>query len=155
MIQDNTFEVEAIIDKRIKFRKVEYLIKWRNYSNDQNTWEPTENLVNVKNLIEIFEETRGSSKLLGKKVSKASINKPSKSESENRQLHGDIDADIPKLILKAKVTNSNKKEFLCLVKWEDKRDGTVVLDSLVPSTALKNKYPKVLCDFLIENINFN
>ena len=155
MIQENTFEVEAVIDKRIKFRKVEYLIKWRNYSNDQNTWEPIENLVNVKNLIESFEENRGSSKLLGKKTIKSSIIKISKSESENRQPHGEIDVDIPKLILKAKVTNSNKKEFICLVKWEDRKDGTVLLDSLVPSTALKNKYPRILCDFLIENINFN
>merc|ERR1719312_2136651 len=40
--------------------KTEYLIKWKNYENndDNNTWEPVKNIIDgYKNLIDIFEET--------------------------------------------------------------------------------------------------
>ena len=48
------------MDKRVgKKGKTEYLIKWKNYENndDNNTWEPVKNIIDgYKNLIDIFEE---------------------------------------------------------------------------------------------------
>jgi chromodomain-containing protein/p58 integrase-like protein len=38
------FEVEHILDKRVRQGKVEYLVKWKGYENNENTWEPTEHL---------------------------------------------------------------------------------------------------------------
>ena len=41
-----TFGVERILDKRISKRgKVEYLLKWLNYSESESTWEPESHLV--------------------------------------------------------------------------------------------------------------
>ena len=34
------YEIERIVDKRYRNDRVEYLIKWRGYSDSQNTWEP-------------------------------------------------------------------------------------------------------------------
>ncbi len=47
--------VEKIVDKRMKGGKVEYKVKWENYSDTQNTWEPIINLSSVGFLIEEFE----------------------------------------------------------------------------------------------------
>lgn len=47
--------VEDIVDKRInKKGKVEYLLKWLHYSDEENTWEPIENL-ECPQLIQKFE----------------------------------------------------------------------------------------------------
>ena len=46
------------MDKRIvKGKKVEYLIKWKNYdAPEDNTWEPADALEVANELIEIFEK---------------------------------------------------------------------------------------------------
>jgi hypothetical protein len=43
-VEDEEYEVDQILDKRIKKGRTEYLVKWKGYSNEENTWEPTQNL---------------------------------------------------------------------------------------------------------------
>jgi len=51
--------VEKILNKK-KFRgKYQYLVWWRGYMVEEDTWEPRENLGNVENLVREFEEEYG------------------------------------------------------------------------------------------------
>ncbi len=34
---ENEFQVEAIVDKRTQGKKIQYLLKWKGYSNADNT----------------------------------------------------------------------------------------------------------------------
>lgn len=36
------YEVEAVVDYRKKKGKEEFLIKWKNYESEDNSWEPVE-----------------------------------------------------------------------------------------------------------------
>ena len=75
-MSDEEYEVEKVLDKRVKKVRplvvnfslifshdvldqgqVEYLVKWRNYDDpDDNTWEPADNLKEAKTAIDKFEK---------------------------------------------------------------------------------------------------
>ena len=44
MSDEEEYEVESICQKRITKGKVEYLVKWKGWSHEDNTWEPIANL---------------------------------------------------------------------------------------------------------------
>ena len=56
------YPVEAILDKKYKTipltgkSKAYYYIRWQGYGDDENTWEPIENLTGCKKLISEFEK---------------------------------------------------------------------------------------------------
>lgn len=78
---DEEFVVEAIIDRRIaKNGKTEYLLKWKNYSHDENTWEPVDNL-DCAELIDAFEKKR-TGKLLGPSTSNKRKSRRNSNESD-------------------------------------------------------------------------
>ena len=57
---EQMWEVENIVNKRIKTNKgkriIEYLIKWKNYPEYENTWEPAINLKHAQQIIKLYEQ---------------------------------------------------------------------------------------------------
>ena len=52
------FEVETIIDSRWKGRRLEYLVHWKGYSDEDCTWEPKGNLDNASEAIKDFHRSK-------------------------------------------------------------------------------------------------
>jgi hypothetical protein len=50
--EENRFEVERILEKKSQ----RYLVKWKEYSTTENTWEPISNLDNCDILIQRFHQ---------------------------------------------------------------------------------------------------
>lgn len=51
-----TFIVEKILDKKKVNGQLFYFVKWEGYSEQDNTWEPAQNLLGCNSLIDEFEE---------------------------------------------------------------------------------------------------
>jgi len=49
------FEVEKILNKRTIRRKEKFLVRWKDYTAEEDTWESRENLENAKELVKKFE----------------------------------------------------------------------------------------------------
>ncbi|OAD65749.1 hypothetical protein PHYBLDRAFT_160783 [Phycomyces blakesleeanus NRRL 1555(-)] len=61
---EEVYEVEALLDHRVSAKKqntVEYLIKWHNYGDDQNTWENESNIFS-ETLVDEYWTSKGSSR---------------------------------------------------------------------------------------------
>ena len=53
------FEVEKILNKRIVKGKKKFLVRWKGYIVEEDTWKNRENLENAKELVEEFEKEYG------------------------------------------------------------------------------------------------
>ena len=43
--RDDVWEVESVVQHRSYYRKDQWLVKWKDYPEARNTWEPWENLL--------------------------------------------------------------------------------------------------------------
>jgi hypothetical protein len=57
------YEVEKIIDKRIHYRRAEYLVKWKGYGEEDNSWLPHWKLENSSELLKNFDKHEGKKKI--------------------------------------------------------------------------------------------
>ena len=55
---EKEYEVEEIFDKQERRGKTKYLVKWKGYMAEENTWEELKNLKNAMEKIEEFEKGR-------------------------------------------------------------------------------------------------
>jgi len=56
---EEEFKVEKILNKRIVQGKEKFLVRWKGYTVEEDTWEDRKNLENAKELVEEFEREYG------------------------------------------------------------------------------------------------
>lgn len=100
--EEEEFEVEEIKDKRLKNGRIEYLIKWVNYKDEESTWEPIENLENSKELLEAFE----------KKIKTNNLKIKNNTKSIKKIIPGFNQFRLPLIKLNMNNSVENKKEII-------------------------------------------
>ena len=53
---EEEWEVEEILDSRLKNRQLQYLVKWMGTNSSENSWEPDKNLKNAPEAIQEFHD---------------------------------------------------------------------------------------------------
>jgi chromobox protein 5 len=185
-LDSNEYYVEKVLDKRVIDGELRYLIKWDGWSEENNTWEPLENLGNIKNLIDEYEKEQ----LLNPKNKKGVKSKvdyqkqnsaphPTKSknslenedsnglpkqkkikefkekkeeENKNSEILGSLGINVPEEVVSVK--RDADQQILCLVKFKERPDGITPEDAFVPSSILRELYPKILIKFYESKIKF-
>jgi hypothetical protein len=53
---EEDYEVEEILDKKRMDGETKYLVKWKNYEEHDNSWEPVKHLKNSQHLLKRFHQ---------------------------------------------------------------------------------------------------
>jgi len=51
---EEEYIVEEILDSHLRCNKLDFLVKWEGYTNENNSWEPEDNCKNAHNAIAAF-----------------------------------------------------------------------------------------------------
>ena len=139
------------MDKRVgRNGKVEYLLKWKGYGDEDNTWEPRENL-ECEDLIEAFEKKRkeksDKKKEAEKRKSSASADSSSKKKKSDEDKPRGFDRSLdPERIIGA---TDSSGELMFLIKWKGSDEG-----DLVPAREANVKCPQIVIKFYEEKLTW-
>ncbi|CAG2100802.1 unnamed protein product [Medioppia subpectinata] len=171
------YVVEKVVDKRNVKGKIQYLLKWKGYPDEENTWEPKENL-DCDGLIDAFEEKRRKDKgaagssatpdgrrrggsrdetpVLDKRSRRATPGRPGKGD---KSLEEDFDDAMkkprggferglrPDRILGATDASG---ELMFLMKWLDSDEA-----DLVPAKMANVKCPQIVIKFYEDRLTWH
>lgn len=154
--EEEEYVVEKIVNHRFtKKGKLEYFLKWKGFTNADNTWEPAENL-NCPELVEVYESERDKGKK-DKKAGKTKAGRPAGENSEKGAKKRKSD-DAAKEKKKADKNNGfekgltaeeiigateNNGEVHFLIKWKEATHDY----ELIPSRVVNLKVPQMVIAF--------
>jgi len=159
--EEEEYVVEKILDKRTRSGRVEYYLKWKGYNEEDNTWEPVENL-DCPDLIAEFEEQRkkkkqeNKSKETSNEISKEKKKKSSIGESEKTKKKSKEEESKPRGFDRGlepeKIIGATDAsgELMFLIKWKDSEEA-----DLVPAKLANVKCPQVVIKFYEERLTWH
>ncbi|XP_066155260.1 chromobox protein homolog 1-like [Euwallacea fornicatus] len=112
---DDEYEVEAIIDEKIKKGVRHYLIRWKGYTEESDTWEPEDTLACESLIKEFKRKAKKRDKGDKKEKVRRPIQKEKKGEKLEESWNENEDFEVDR-ILDVYFHKSGKKDFL--VSWK-------------------------------------
>uniref|UniRef100_A0A1A8G9J0 Chromobox homolog 1a (HP1 beta homolog Drosophila) n=2 Tax=Nothobranchius korthausae TaxID=1143690 RepID=A0A1A8G9J0_9TELE len=153
--EEEEYVVEKVLDRRLVKGKVEFLLKWKGFSDEDNTWEPEENL-DCPDLIAEYmqkyrerEEKKKESKKKGaSETSGDAEERPSKKrKEEGEKARGFGRGLLPERIIGA---TDSSGELMFLMKWKNSDEA-----DLVPAKEANVKCPQVVISFYEERLTWH
>jgi chromobox protein 1 len=152
--EEEEYVVEKIVDKRVsKSGKTEYFLKWKGYGDEDNTWEPKEN-VSCKDMIADFEK-----KLKEKKTTPAakrksdspknnkSEEKKAKKEDNSSRVRGfDRGLEVERIL----GATDSSGDLMFLLKWKGSDEA-----DLVPAKEANLKCAQSVIKFYEERLSWH
>merc|ERR1711936_894980 len=148
---EEEYVVEKVTDKRVgRNGKVEYLLKWKGYGDEDNTWEPRENL-DCEEMIETFEKARrekaDKKKGSDKRKSDADGGSSKKKKGDDEKPRGFGRGLDPERIIGA---TDSSGELMFLIKWKGSDEA-----DLVPAREANVKCAQTVIKFYEERLTWH
>lgn len=144
------FVVEKVLDQRIVNGKVEFYLKWKGFTDADNTWEPEENL-DCPELISAFLEAQKNVKekpaSVKRKASTDEADTEAKKTDAAEKPRGFARNLDPERIIGA---TDSSGELMFLMKWKDSDEA-----DLVPAREANTRCPQVVIAFYEERLTWH
>ncbi|CAF90384.1 unnamed protein product, partial [Tetraodon nigroviridis] len=153
--EEEEYVVEKVLERRVVKGRVEFLLKWKGFPNEDNTWEPEENL-DCPDLIAEFMQ-KHKEKEEKKKEGKRKVSNEASGDSEERgskrkkeegeKARGFGRGLQPERIIGA---TDSSGELMFLMKWKNSDEA-----DLVPAKEANVKCPQVVISFYEERLTWH
>ncbi|XP_040918306.1 chromobox protein homolog 1a [Toxotes jaculatrix] len=153
--EEEEYVVEKVLDRRVVKGKVEFLLKWKGFSDEDNTWEPEENL-DCPDLIAEYmqkhkekeEKKKESKRKPASETSGDSEERGSKRKKEEGEKARGFGRGLqPERIIGA---TDSSGELMFLMKWKNSDEA-----DLVPAKEANVKCPQVVISFYEERLTWH
>ncbi|KAI1902494.1 hypothetical protein AGOR_G00045340 [Albula goreensis] len=150
------FVVEKVIDQRIVNGKVEYFLKWKGFTDADNTWEPEENL-DCPELIEAYLASKNTSERTAapetnKRKSVAEEPDPEETKAKKKKDLGEKPRGFARNLDPERIIGATDSsgELMFLMKWKDSDEA-----DLVPAKEANTRCPQVVIAFYEERLTWH
>ncbi|XP_036944505.1 chromobox protein homolog 1a [Acanthopagrus latus] len=153
--EEEEYVVEKVLDRRVVKGKVEFLLKWKGFSDEDNTWEPEENLDCPDLIAEYMQKHKEKEEK--KKEGKRKVTSEATGDSEERgskrkkeegeKARGFGRGLQPERIIGA---TDSSGELMFLMKWKNSDEA-----DLVPAKEANVKCPQVVISFYEERLTWH
>ncbi|XP_009907004.1 chromobox protein homolog 3 isoform X2 [Melanerpes formicivorus] len=147
------FVVEKVLDRRVVNGKVEYYLKWKGFTDADNTWEPEENL-DCPELIEAFLNSQKAGKEKTDGAKRKALSDSESDDSKSKKKRDSVDKPRgfargldPERIIGA---TDSSGELMFLMKWKDSDEADLVL-----AKEANVKCPQIVIAFYEERLTWH
>ncbi|KAI2666485.1 hypothetical protein H4Q32_010367 [Labeo rohita] len=152
--EEEEYVVEKVLDRRVVKGRVEYLLKWKGFSDEDNTWEPEDNLDCPDLIAEYLQKQKPVDKkdTTGKRKGESDTDggedsRPKKRKDEQDKPRGFARGLEPERIIGA---TDSSGELMFLMKWKNSDEA-----DLVPAKEANVKCPQVVISFYEERLTWH
>ncbi|KAJ0000325.1 hypothetical protein NQD34_012167 [Periophthalmus magnuspinnatus] len=151
------FVVEKIIRRRVSNGRVEYFLKWKGFTDADNTWEPEDNL-DCPELIEAFlvknaHLTENSEEDQGEIIPKEEMTEQETEivSTPNAELSDSKSHLSPRQEPECIIGSTDRRgELMFLVKWKNSEDV-----ALLPAREVSARCPQVVINFYEQKLTWH